>query len=263
MARRVNRLPMAGAGQRFVDAGYPVPKRLIDVAGLPMIVRAARSLPECDLWIFVCRTEHVAEAHIDQALTGLFQPSVIITVDHLTEGQACTCLLAHGELRPDDILTIGACDNAMTWDRAAYDQQFTRGQADFLVWTFRHNPAVLQDPRMYGWVKTDTEGAATGVSVKVPISDMPMNDHAVIGAFTFRRADLFLDACDDMIRANARIKNEFYVDNAINFALARDAKGRPFEVDRYICWGTPRDLETHEYWRGYFAQVGVGGIQSL
>lgn len=253
MARRINLIPMAGAGQRFVDAGYSVPKPLISVGGLPMIVRAARSLPECDLWIFVCRAEHIAAAGIDRALQALFQPSVIITVDHLTEGQACTCLLARGELRPDDVLTIGACDNAMLWDRVTYHQQFTRSDPDFLVWTFRHNPAVLQDPRMYGWVKTSADGTVTGVSVKVPLSETPMNDHAVIGAFTFRRAGLFLDACDDMIRANARIKNEFYVDNAINFALTRGARGRPFEVGSYVCWGTPRDLETYNYWRSYFA----------
>jgi dTDP-glucose pyrophosphorylase len=252
MARRINLIPMAGAGQRFVEAGFTVPKPLIEIAGLPMIAHAAHSLPVPDLWIFVCRAEHVADAHIDRTLERLFQPCRIITVNHLTEGQACTCLLARDELRPDDVLTIGACDNVMKWDRAAYEQQFLHSNVDFLVWTFRHNPAVLQDPRMYGWVRVDNAGGATSVSVKIPISDTPMSDHAVIGAFTFRRAGLFLEACNDMIRENARIKNEFYVDNAINFALARGARGRPFEVDRYICWGTPRDLEIYNYWRGIF-----------
>jgi dTDP-glucose pyrophosphorylase len=244
---------MAGAGQRFVDAGYTVPKPLIDVGGLPMIVHAARSLPEPDLWVFVCRSEHIREAGIDVALKKLFSPCVVISVDHLTEGQACTCLLARDELRPDDFLSIGACDNAMTWDTSAFARAVADPRDDFWVWSFRDNPAVLQDPRMYGWVKTDaTDSAISGVSVKVPISGTPMRDHAVIGAFTFRRAGLFLDSCDDMIRANSRIKNEFYVDNAVNFALARGAHARPFEVDRYICWGTPRDLETYNYWRGYF-----------
>ena len=258
MARRVNLIPMAGAGQRFVDAGYRVPKPLIDVGGLPMIVRAARSLPEPDLWIFVCRAEHVSEAGIDRTLHQLFQPCRVITVDHLTEGQACTCLLARDELRPDDFLTIGACDNTMTWDRATFERRFAESDLDFLVWSFRKNPAVLQDPSMYGWVRINEGGTANGVSVKVPISQTPMDDHAVIGAFSFRRAGLFLDSCDDMIRENSRIRNEFYVDNAINFSLARGAKGEPFEVDRYICWGTPRDLETYNYWRGYFQQAGLG-----
>ena len=252
MPRRVNLIPMAGAGQRFIDAGYRVPKPLIQVGGLPMILRAARSLPECDQWIFVCRAEHIANAQIDKSLQKLFQPCLIISVDHLTAGQACTCLLAQGALRPDDVLTIGACDNAMMWDRSAFSKKFDHSASDFLIWTFRHNPAVLQDPRMYGWVKTEPGGNVAEVSVKVPISDTPMEDHAVIGAFTFRRADLFLDACDDMIRADAQINNEFYVDNVINFARARGACGQPFEVASYVCWGTPRDLENYNYWRNVF-----------
>jgi dTDP-glucose pyrophosphorylase len=257
MPRRVNLIPMAGAGQRFVDAGYTMPKPLIDVGGLPMIVHAARSLPQPDLWIFVCRADHVAQARIDLTLQKLFQPCIVLTVDRLTEGQACTCLLARHELRADDELHIGACDNAMTWAPADFERARSDSRSDFLVWTFRNNPAVLQDPRMYGWVKTGQGGQVTGVSVKVPLSETPMKDHAVIGAFSFRRAGLFLDACDDMIRANSRIKNEFYVDNAVNFALSRGTRGLAFEVDRYICWGTPRDLETYNYWRGYFIQTGL------
>lgn len=260
MARRVNLIPMAGAGQRFLDAGHRVPKPLIEINGTPMVVHAARSLPECDLWIFVCRAEHIAEAGIDRILKSIFEPCVIIAVDHLTEGQACTCLLARGELRPDDQLTIGACDNAMMWNRVAYDRQFVCGKSDFLVWTFRRNPAVLQDPRMYGWVKIRDGDTVTGVSVKIPLSDDPMNDHAVIGAFTFRRASLFLDACDKMIRADARIKNEFYMDNAINFALDLGARGQIFEVGSYVCWGTPRDLDTYNYWRNVFVVPNTASI---
>lgn len=258
MSRRVNLIPMAGAGQRFVDAGFTVPKPLINVGGQPMIVHAARSLPACDEWIFVCRAEHLRDSDIGSQLEEMFRPATVISVDHLTEGQACTCLLARDSLRPDDVLTIGACDNAMTWPAALYQRNFLAGDTDFAVWTFRHNPAVLQNPKMYGWVKTESDGSIAGVSVKVPISDQPMEDHAVIGAFTFRRAADFIAACDDMIRANARVKNEFYVDQSINFALARGLRGMPLEVDRYICWGTPQDLAIYDYWRGYFQQAGLG-----
>ena len=46
--RRVNLIPMAGVGQRFIDFGYTTPKPLIDINGLPMVVRAAKSLPPAD-----------------------------------------------------------------------------------------------------------------------------------------------------------------------------------------------------------------------
>ena len=64
--RRVNLIPMAGEGQRFVEAGYSIPKPLIDVDGIPMVVRAANSLPDADHWIFICREEHIQDHGIDK-----------------------------------------------------------------------------------------------------------------------------------------------------------------------------------------------------
>jgi hypothetical protein len=81
-----------------------------------------------------------------------------------------------------------------------------------------------------------------------------MNDHAVIGAFTFKRAQDFLDACDEMIRQNRRINNEFYVDMAMNLAIEKGLKVKVFEVEAYLCWGTPRELENYNYWKNIFQQ---------
>ena len=248
---------MAGAGQRFADAGYAMPKPLIPVAGRPMIVRAAGCLPPPDQWVFVCRQEHIAQAQIDRELETLFPPATVVSVDHLTAGQACTCLLAKAHLPADAVLTIGACDNAMTYPAAQFESELAAPEVDALIWTFRHNPAVLQDPRMYGWVDADAAGRVRRVSVKVPLSDQPMNDHAVIGAFTFKRAGDFVAVAEAMIRANRRIKNEFYVDEAMNVAVEQGLRVKVFAVDRYICWGTPRDLDTFNYWRGYFAAAGL------
>jgi dTDP-glucose pyrophosphorylase len=257
MPKRINLIPMAGAGQRFADVGYTLPKPLIPVANKPMIVRAAGCLPKPDQWIFVCRQEHITQAHIDRELQKLFTPAEIISVDRLTEGQACTCLLAKDKLDPTAVLTIGACDNAMNYDRAKFEAEIAAPDCDALIWTFRRNPAVLQDPRMYGWVEVDVANRVRRVSVKVPLSDQPMNDHAVIGAFTFKRAGDFVNAAEAMIRANRRIKNEFYVDEAMNLAVEQGLRVKVFEVQHYICWGTPRDLDTYNYWHGWFADTGL------
>ena len=57
---------MAGEGQRFLDAGYSMPKPLIDVNGLPMIIRAAKSLPKADQWIFLCKQDHIKNYNMDK-----------------------------------------------------------------------------------------------------------------------------------------------------------------------------------------------------
>ncbi|MDA1086702.1 MAG: NTP transferase domain-containing protein [Verrucomicrobia bacterium] len=255
MVEQINLIPMAGAGQRFLDAGYTTAKPLIPVDGEPMIAHAAGCLPAADRWIFVCRQEHIDDYAIDRELKTMFDPADVISVAALTEGQACTCLLARDMIPADACVTIGACDNAMTYDRNAYQSVMEEPGVDAIIWTFRQNPAVLQDPRMYGWVSVGADDTVTGVSVKIPISDTPMNDHAVIGAFTFRRWADFVRCSDTMIEADRRIRNEFYVDEAMNLAVELGLRVKVFEVDRYICWGTPQDLDTYNYWAGYFRKT--------
>ena len=114
---------MAGAGQRFVDAGYKTPKPLIEVDGIPIAVQAAKSLPTADHWIFICREEHILKHGIDKVLKHHFPSSDIISVRYLTNGQASTCLLAKDLLRPEDQLTIGACDNAMEYDSDLFEKR--------------------------------------------------------------------------------------------------------------------------------------------
>jgi NDP-sugar pyrophosphorylase family protein len=234
---------MAGEGQRFIDAGHATPKPLIDIDGLPMAVRAAKSLPEADQWIFICRESHITGASIDNVLAQHFPDALILSVDHLTEGQASTCLLAREHLFPDDQLTIGACDNGMEYDSKKY-VQFIKNH-DAVVWTFRNNAAVLQDPLMYGWVPVDGSGMATGVSCKEPISDDPLQDHAVVGTFSFNKAGYFLECADEMVRKNRRVNNEFYLDVVLDECVLNGYNVTPFEINDYICWGTPKDLEVY------------------
>ena len=90
------------------------------------------------------------------------------------------------------------------------------------------------------------------ISVKVPISDNPVNDHAVVGAFWFKKGSYFIESAHDMINKNIRINGEFYVDECINNAVQMGLKVKVFEVNKYICWGTPNDLKVYNYWKEYF-----------
>ena len=238
--RRVNLIPTAGAGQRFVDAGYNVPKPLIEIDGLPMVVQAAKTLPPADHWIFICRDEHVCEYEIDQKLNRHFPDAKIVHASYLTEGQACTCLLAKEYLYPDDELTIGACDNAVDYNLDTYKEQLS--ESDALVWTFRNNRAVLRNPKMYGWVEIDQKGQAIKVSCKDPISEQPIKDHAVVGTFSFKRADTFIRCVESMIAKDRRINGEFFMDVALDECIQLGCVVRTVEVQKYVCWGTPKDL---------------------
>ncbi len=145
-----------------------------------------------------------------------------------------------------------AVDNGMDVDRDAFARLAQK--ADALVFTFRGNEAVLVKPTAYGWLRTEGE-RVVDVSIKVPISDAPMNDHAVVGTFWFRRGADFIRAADRMIAENDRINGEFYVDQVFRHMIAAGLDIRVVEVSRYVCWGTPADYEAYErtlaYWQSF------------
>ncbi len=251
---RINLIPMAGAGLRFVQAGYKEPKPLIDVSGEAMIVRAARALPDADRFVFVCRAEHIENYPLREVLNKNFPNCEIIDIDYLTEGQASTCLLAEKFFDMDGSLMIGACDNGMVWDKTRFQVLIDDSTVDAIIFTFRNNATVKRNPEMYGWVRVDADNAVERMSVKIPISDNPGHDHAVVGAFWFRKGKDFVEKTKQMIENERRINNEFYVDKVFDEFVEDGMRVKVFEIDKYICWGTPNDLKTYQYWENYFKE---------
>jgi hypothetical protein len=103
---------------------------------------------------------------------------------------------------------------------------------------------------MFGWIDA-VEGQVRSVAVKTPL-DKPASDPIVLGTFTFRRAEDFRRALYRLIARNGRVNGEFYIDSLINDAIALGLNCRLFEADSYLCWGTPNDLRTFEYWQSCF-----------
>ena len=252
-------IPMAGAGQRFADAGYTVHKPAIMTVDRatgqekPMVVCATKDLPgvaaDGSNVIYVDRNFHKTDG-VEDAIRAWYPQAAFITVDHLTEGQACTCMLAEPYLDPEQPLLIAGCDNGMDIDRDAFDA-LTK-ECDCIVFTYRHNEAVLANPNAYGWMIADAAGNITGTSIKKAISDRPMEDPAVVATFWFRRAAVFIEATKKMIAENDRINGEFYVDQTVKHVLDLGYRAKIFDIDRYVGWGTPADYEGYQKTWNYF-----------
>ena len=239
-------LPMAGRGSRFSDAGFELPKPLIPVSGAAMAARALASLPAAGRTVVILRRDLEGRERVVAELAGIR----VVTLDGPTDGQARTCILALDDVEAEEPLTIGACDTGALYDAAALQALLDDSAIDLVVWVARGHPPARRRPEMYGWVATDGD-RALGVSVKQPLSD-PTRDAIVTGSFSFRRAADFRAAAERMFERGATVNGEFYVDTCIEDAVALGLDARVFEIDHYLCWGTPEELATFEYWQSCF-----------
>ena len=253
-------IPMAGLGKRFSDVGYSVPKPLIPVSTdkfniqVPMVVAAVSDLPcsTSEDVLFVSRSDLGDSQQIQSTIQGYIPNSRFLLLDAVTEGQACTCLAAEDLIDQDSELLIAGCDNGMRFDITKLDHLKQKSGA--IVFTFRNHDFVNQNPNAYGWVLTNND-KVTGVSVKKKISDLPEKDHAIVATFWFKKSQYFFQAAKEMVQNNDRINNEFYVDQVITYLLKNKLNVSVFEIDHYLCWGTPNEYENYEktvaYWKEF------------
>jgi len=244
-------VPMAGLGKRFADEGYTDPKPLIPVSGQPMVIQAALDAPRAPRQRFILRRDLPGLEPVTRAIAGAFPDATFEVLDAVTDGQARTCLLGLDGVALDAPLTVIACDNGMVFDTKAHARLLDEADTDVTVWGARGHPLAQRKPQMFGWIDADADGRINRISTKVPLAD-PSRDPIVVGAFTFRRASDFVRAAERMIARDGRVNGEFYVDTAINDALELGLTCRLFEIDAFLCWGTPDDLRTFEYWQSCF-----------
>lgn len=247
----VNVIPLAWKGQRFVDKWYILPKPLIDVKWKKMIFRAFDSLPKSDKNVFIVLQDHVEKYNIDNELKENIPNSIVVS-DIKPEWHAATTYKIKDYVDRDDVINVGACDNAMIYDEEKYKQYIEDENIDFMVWTFRNYHGVTYNPDQYSYCVVDEKWNIERTSLKKAISNNPMNDHCMVWAFTFKKAWDFFDWYNQLRENNDTINWEFYIDSIIDYSIKKWLKGKVFEVDKYIGFWTPNDLKTYEYWYDYF-----------
>ncbi len=244
-------LPMVGLGSRFQKEGYETPKPLIQVSGQPMAVQALMDLPQTQQQQFVLREDMLGINQLKESLQKSTTVAGFTVLDYMTDGQASTCVEGASKIAIDEPVTIAACDNGMIYNSDLFQSLMDSDDIDVIVWGAKGYPGAIRAPEMYGWIDVEETGTIRNVSVKKPLSD-PVTDPIVVGAFTFKNLGDFLSSVERMKARDAQVNNEYYVDTAINDAIALGLRCVLFEIDHYICWGTPNDLRTFEYWQSCF-----------
>jgi NDP-sugar pyrophosphorylase family protein len=235
-------LPMAGRGYRFLMQGYDCPKPLLPVRKNIMAVSALNDLPETESITIISLKEH--------NIRNYFPEKHIIELENVTDGQATTCMFGLEHVKDDIPLTITACDNGAMYNPDVLEEMLNDSTIDVIVWCFTNNPTGKLYPNMYAWLDVDTNKNIHDVSIKKSFVDKP-NTHAIVGTMFFRTTRLFKNAYKYIVENNIRTNGEFYVDNMLKPLIEQGFCVKAFEVDYYLCWGTPNDYKTYLYWEEY------------
>ena len=205
-------IPMAGLGSRFAKAGYTDPKPLIPVSGVPMIRLVIENMrpSRAHRFVFICQQSHI-EAYGLRDKLGRWSgaDAVVVGIDGVTEGAACTVLAAKAHIASDQPMMIVNSDQ---WCDVAVDDYLSTMSVDDLDGLIMTMTA--DDPK-WSFVGLDPVGLVNRVAEKQVISN-----EATVGIYNFRRGADFVRAAEAMVAANERVNNEFYVAPVYNRLIA-------------------------------------------
>jgi HAD superfamily hydrolase (TIGR01509 family) len=226
-------IPMAGNGSRFAEKGYINPKPLIPVYDKPMIqwvVDNLRFQNENVTFIFITRQEHRDKYNLDNFLNTIAPNCHIVSVDKVTEGAACTVLLAKQYINNQDNLILANSDQFLEWNQNEFLQQARSTNVDGLISTFE-----ATHPK-WSYAKEEN-GFVSLVAEKNPISNK-----ATTGIYFWKKGSDFVQFAESMISKNIRVNNEFYVCPVFNEAIQQGKKITTQNCHKMWGLGTPDDL---------------------
>jgi HAD superfamily hydrolase (TIGR01509 family) len=232
-------IPMAGAGSRFHQAGYSVPKPLIKVFEKTMIRTSVDTLKlkgiDCN-YIFVAR-RYKEQEHNDalkKELLSIDPEATIVYVNELTEGSACTCLYAKYVMNKDLPLFIFNCDQVFNFSQRTIDTIYNIVNSNL-------NGAVIT------WKDTNPKNSFCEVSENCLCYNFtekqPVSDNALIGFHYWRKTGDFISSAEKMVEQKLKFNNEYYIAPTYNFL--DKIINIPITKDECYLIGTPADLDNY------------------
>ena len=228
-------IPMAGAGSRFEQMGYTFPKPLIEVNGKPMIQVVVENLNIDAKHIFIVQKSHYEKYNLKYLLNLITNNNCeIVQVDGITEGAACTTLLAKKFIDNDEPMVMANSDQFLEWDSNEFMYSMVADDVDGGIVSFE-----ATHPK-WSLAKLGDGGFVSEVAEKKPISNI-----ATVGVYYWRRGSDYVKYAEQMIDKDIRTNNEFYVCPVYNEAIGDDKKVKVFPIDKMWGLGTPEDLDAY------------------
>ena len=232
-------IPMAGMGSRFSDAGFKNPKPFIDVAGKPMIERVLDNLSAPDVrFILLVREEHIKNySKFINAIKKTYN-SVIFPISDLTQGTACTVLLARNLINDDTPMIIANSDQIIDINFSDYINDALSRDLDGSILTFSN---LDKNPK-WSFAKLDQNNHVTEVAEKKPIST-----YATVGIYYFKKGSDFIEGAIDMILQQDTTNGEYYSCPVYNYLINKRLIVGIYNMEESEMHGigTPEDLNRY------------------
>lgn len=225
-------MPMGGAGSRFFENGYVMPKPLIKIRNKPFFYWAVKSvlysIEPIDI-TFVVLKQHVEEHRIDSKIHQYFPEARIIVIPEILPGPVYTARAGVDTYIDNYPIIINDCDH-MFLCNALKIELLKEVSLDGALLTFE------SDEPQFSYVRYDTDGRVIGTIEKKVVSN-----HAICGAYYFRNRLVFNETMDVYLQ-NCPYK-ECFISGMYNVMCGKKMIVKDYLLDEHVEFGTPKEYQ--------------------
>lgn len=229
-------ITMAGIGKRFREAGYNCPKYMIVANGKTLFEWSLDSLSDYNQYvtkyIFVARKEDHSRQFIEEKCRLYAIKEIeIVEINHQTDGQATSCLLALNKCNIQESMMVYNIDTYVESGELRYSDISGDG----------YLPCFHADGEHWSFVKTDEKGKVIEVREKKRISN-----NCTLGAYYFSSVGLYKKLYNDYYSDVRNVeKGEKYIAPLYNYMIEKGmiVKIGLISYSKVHVLGTPEELE--------------------
>ena len=248
-------IPMSGIGKRFIDAGYERPKPLVRVNGKPIIEHVVSAFPGDHDFIFICNREHLDNTDMWSVLKKVKPTSKIVCIEPHKKGPVFAVTNIFDDIDDDEELIVSYCDYYMEWDFDNFMEKVKGGEFSGAVPCYSGFHPHLLHSNLYAGVLVDDLGVMKDIKEKHSFTKNPVESHHSPGVYYFKKGADFKKYSMELLDSGLDLNGETYTSMLYYLYLRDKHKIYVPEVERFVQFGTPEDLEEFEAWSRYFAQI--------
>lgn len=244
-------IPMSGIGQRFIDAGYDIPKPLIKIDNLTIIDYVVNLFDINCKYIFICNDIHEKKYNLKKLLESRFTNSYVYVIETHKFGPVYAVSQIFQYLEFEKDIIVNYCDFYMKWNFNDFKQTIKslNFDASIIAYTGFH-PHLIYEKNLYAGCKIDENNNLIEIKEKFSFEIDKFKGHHSTGTYYFKNTDIMKYYFKHQLDNNITLNNEYYVSLCFN-QMVKDNK-RVFvydKVEKFLQWGTPEDLNDYFYYK--------------
>ena len=247
---------MSGFGERFRKVGYSVPKPLIVIDGKTIIQHVAEMFPgEKDI-TFICNKDHLNEDkyRMGEILKEIVPECKVVPIDPHKLGPVHAVLQSIDGLDLEKPTIVNYADFTCDWSYIDFCNTVQQTKCDGAIPCYRgFHPHTLWS-NYYAYVP-EKEMHALDIQEKKPFTDSPREEFASSGTYYFKSANLMRQYFERCVTEDLTVGDEYYVSMAYKPMIQDGLNVQVYELNHFMQWGTPSDLEEYRYWSNIFRSI--------